>query len=193
MWSTLGAACGMEGLASKHTHAIWFQRSTIARSAIVVRVASGSRESTGGLSGYGATGPDASAIVLRHPNWGRILATFDFAFTRSGRSRRVAEWLQALRGMLMAEHTAEEEDAFVWRRGRDVVRLKRDGDGWYVTYQTVGKLMGPQRCVYEARHRQAKHAAWDMMARVINASRDEQEGVEAASMAARWMRRVSAS
>lgn len=93
----------------------------------------------------------------------------------------------------MAEHTAEEEDAFVWRRGRDIVRLKRDGDGWYVTYQTVGKLMGPQRCVYEARHRQAKHAAWDMMARVINASRDEQEGVEAASMAARWMRRMSAT
>jgi hypothetical protein len=93
--------------------------------------------------------------------------------------------------MLMAEHTVEEEDAFVWRRGRDIVRLRRDGEGWYVTYQTTGRLLGPQRCVYEARHRIAKHAAWDMMARVINASRDEQEGVEAASMAAKWMRRIS--
>lgn len=92
----------------------------------------------------------------------------------------------------MAEHTLEEEDAFVWRRGRDIVRLKRDGEGWYVTYQTAGRLLGPQRCVYEARHRIAKHAAWDMMARVINASRNEQEGVEAASMAAKWMRRTTA-
>lgn len=93
----------------------------------------------------------------------------------------------------MAEHTAEEGDAFVWRRGRDVVRLRREGDGWLVSYQTVGRLLGPQRSVYEARHRIAKHAAWDMMARVINASRDEQEGVEAATMAAKWMRRVTAS
>ena len=45
---------------------------------------------------------------------------------------------------------------------------------------------------HEARHRIAKHAAWDMMARVINASRDEQEGVEAATMAAKWMRRITA-
>jgi hypothetical protein len=95
--------------------------------------------------------------------------------------------------MLMAEHTAEEEDAFVWRRGRDVVRLKREGDGWFVSYQTVGRLMGPPRSIYEARHRIAKHAAWDMMARVINASRDEKEGVEAATMAAKWMRRITAS
>lgn len=99
----------------------------------------------------------------------------------------------ALRGMLMAEHTLEEENAFVWRRGRDIVRLKREGDGWAVSYHTVGRLMGPPRSVYEARHRIAKHAAWDMMARVINASRDEQEGVEAATMAAKWMRRITAS
>ena len=99
----------------------------------------------------------------------------------------------ALRGMLMAEHTMEEENAFVWRHGRDIVRLKREGDSWAVSYLTVGRLMGPPRSVYEARHRSAKHAAWDMMARVINASRDEQEGVEAATMAAKWMRRITAS
>jgi hypothetical protein len=124
---------------------------------------------------------------------GEDVASLDIALNRSGRSRRIGGWLQALRGMLMAEHTAEEKDAFVWRRGRDVVRLKREGDGWLVSYQTVGRLLGPQRSVYEARHRIAKHAAWDMMARVINASRDEQEGVEAATMAAKWMRRVTAS
>lgn len=91
----------------------------------------------------------------------------------------------------MAEHTMEEQDAFVWRHGRDTVILRREGDGWHVCYRTTGRLLGPPRCVYEARHRVAKHAAWDMMARVINVSRNEQEGVEAASMAAKWMRRTS--
>ncbi len=95
-----------------------------------------------------------------------------------------------LRGWVMAEHTREEDDAFVWRRGRDSVILRRMGDSWHVCYRTTGRLMGPPRCVYEATHRVAKHAAWDMMARVIHVSRDEREGVEAASMAARWMRRT---
>jgi hypothetical protein len=120
------------------------------------------------------------------------VASLNIALNRSRRPGRFGGWLMALRGMLMAEHTMEEENAFVWRRGRDIVRLKRDGDSWYVTYHTVGRLMGPPRSVYEARHRIAKHAAWDMMARVINASRDEQEGVEAATMAAKWMRRITA-
>lgn len=99
----------------------------------------------------------------------------------------------ALRGLLMAEHTSEEDDTFVWRSGRDVVLVRREGNGWYVCYQTAGKLLGPQRRVYEARHQVAKHAAWDMMARVINVSNNEQEGVEAASMAAKWMRRILAN
>jgi hypothetical protein len=124
---------------------------------------------------------------------GGIVASLDIALNRSRRPGRLGGWLMALRGMLMAEHTLEEENAFVWRRGRDIVRLKREGDGWAVTYHTVGRLMGPPRSVYEARHRIAKHAAWDMMARVINASRDEKEGVEAATMAAKWMRRITAS
>lgn len=92
----------------------------------------------------------------------------------------------------MAERTSEEHDVFTWRQGREMVRLKREGDSWHVCYLTAGKLLGPQRCVYEARHRIAKHAAWDMMARVIKASHDEDEGVQTASMAAKWMRRISA-
>jgi hypothetical protein len=121
------------------------------------------------------------------------LASIDVAFNRAGHIGRFGGWLQALRGMLMIERTAEEDDAFVWRRGRDVVRLRREGEGWLVSYQTAGRLLGPQRSVYEARHRIAKHAAWDMMARVISASHDEDEGVEAASMAAKWMRRISST
>jgi hypothetical protein len=132
------------------------------------------------------------ATCVLHALLGETVASLDIALNRSRRHRLFGGWLTAFRGMLMAEHTAEEENAFVWRRGRDIVRLKREGDGWYVSYHTVGRLMGPPRSVYEARHRVAKHAAWDMMARVINASRDEREGVEAATMAAKWMRRISA-
>lgn len=91
----------------------------------------------------------------------------------------------------MAERTVEDRDVFTWRRGRDVVRIRREGDSWHVSYLSAGKLLGPQRCLYEARHKVAKHAAWDMMARVIKASHDEDEGVQAASMAAKWMRRIS--
>ncbi len=121
------------------------------------------------------------------------MASYDFAVSCPGRLARLGGWIQALRGIKMVEHTAEEGGAFVWRRGRDVVRLRREGEGWLVSYQTGGRLLGPQRSVYEARHRIAKHAAWDMMARVINASHDENEGVEAARMAAKWMRRISSA
>ncbi len=81
-----------------------------------------------------------------------------------------------------------EANVFVWRHGRDEVRLAPDGDGWSVSYLAVGKLLGPRQLIYEAKHRRATHAAWDVMARVIRASRDEEEGVRVAQSAARWMR-----
>jgi hypothetical protein len=83
-----------------------------------------------------------------------------------------------------------EPNVFVWRHGRDEVRLRPDGDGWSVAYLAVGKLLGPRQVLYEARHKRATHAAWDVMARVIRASRDEEEGVRVAQSAARWMRGV---
>jgi hypothetical protein len=52
--------------------------------------------------------------------------------------------------------------------------------------------MGPSQTVYEALHRQAKFAAWDVMAKVIWASHDEEKGVEVAVQAAQWMRRAEA-
>jgi hypothetical protein len=42
--------------------------------------------------------------------------------------------------------------------------------------------------IYEAKHREAKHAAWDVMARVVRASSDEEQGLQVARSAARWMR-----
>lgn len=82
-----------------------------------------------------------------------------------------------------------DDDQFAWRQGKHVVLVKRTGGSWQVMYLSQGRLLGPRTCVYEATHRQAKHAAWDVMARVINASHDEEEGIEVAVKAAQWMRR----
>lgn len=79
-------------------------------------------------------------------------------------------------------------DAFVWRHGRAEVTLARTGESWHVVYTAAGRLLGPRQIVYSASHRQATHAAWDVMARVIRASRDEEEGLRAGRSAAQWMR-----
>lgn len=82
----------------------------------------------------------------------------------------------------------DQQDSFVWRRGRDLVVLRKNGESWLVSCTTQGKLLGPAQRVYEATHRQAKFAAWDVMSKVISVSHDEDEGVEVAVRAARWMR-----
>jgi hypothetical protein len=82
------------------------------------------------------------------------------------------------------------QDAFVWRQGRSEVSLQRDGNAWRVVYSSAGRLLGPRNVIHDARHRRANHAAWDVMARVIRASRDEDEALRVATQAAQWMRRV---
>lgn len=79
------------------------------------------------------------------------------------------------------------DDAFVWRHGRADVTLTREGDQWKVVYAAVGRLLGPRQTLYEMQHRRADLAAWDFMARVIHASRNESLGVQVACNAARWM------
>lgn len=86
----------------------------------------------------------------------------------------------------------EENEHFAWKYGKHIVIVKRTGGSWQVTCLTQGRLLGPRACVYEATHRFAKYAAWDVMARVISASHDEDEGVQAAVRAAQWMRRAEA-
>ncbi len=82
---------------------------------------------------------------------------------------------------------------FVWRHGKDIVTVSRTGSSWQVAFLTQGRLLGPRTVVYQGVHRQAKFAAWDVMARVINASHDEDEGISAAMNAAQWMRRQETS
>lgn len=79
-------------------------------------------------------------------------------------------------------------DAFVWRHGRADVALEWDRDAWKVTYGAIGRLLGPRQMLHEMRHRRADLAAWDVMARVIHASRDEDLGIRVACEAARWMK-----
>jgi hypothetical protein len=42
--------------------------------------------------------------------------------------------------------------------------------------------------LYQGRHRDPTYAAWDVMARVVLASRDEEEGLRAGRSAAQWLR-----
>ena len=94
---------------------------------------------------------------------------------------------------MASRETGRTGAEFVWRQGKDLVVVSRSGNSWQVAYLTQGRLLGPRTVVYQGLHRQAKFAAWDVMARVISASHDEEEGMSAAVDAAHWMRRQEAS
>jgi hypothetical protein len=79
-------------------------------------------------------------------------------------------------------------DAFTWKSDRAEVRLSLTGEGWVVQYSTVGRLLGPPQVLHQARHRDAKHATWDVMARVQSASNNEAEMVRAGHSAVRWIK-----
>jgi hypothetical protein len=82
----------------------------------------------------------------------------------------------------------DRTEFFVWTHEKDEVRLSPDGDAWTVCHTASTRLSGPSQVFYEATHRRATLAAWDVMARVIRATRDEDEGVRVGRSAARWMR-----
>lgn len=87
----------------------------------------------------------------------------------------------------MTDSDREVHPQYIWRQGRIEVVAEREGDSWLVRSTSTGRLFGPRELLYEGRHKQVKHAAWDVMACVIRASRDEDEGVNAGREAARWM------
>jgi hypothetical protein len=90
-------------------------------------------------------------------------------------------------GTVVTEHVNPPAQAYVWRSGRVEVVVELDGEGWRVVSSSAGRLFGPREKLYEARHKLARHAAWDVMACVIRATRNEDEGVAAGRAAARWM------
>lgn len=87
----------------------------------------------------------------------------------------------------MTDSDREIHPQYIWRQGRIEVVAERDGEGWRVRSTSAGRLFGPREVLYEGRHKLAKHAAWDVMACVIRATRNEDEGVNAGREAARWM------
>jgi hypothetical protein len=86
------------------------------------------------------------------------------------------------------EYAISTGDAFVWKSDRAEVMLSCTNEGWLVQYSTVGRLLGPPQILHEARHRDAKLAAWDVMARVQNASNNEAEMIRAGHSAVRWIK-----
>jgi hypothetical protein len=95
---------------------------------------------------------------------------------------------QLWEGNRLDENASVHGDTFVWRQGSSEVVLARESDGWSVIFASAGKLAGPRHVIYEAKHKEAKHAAWDVMARVVRASSDEEQGLRVARSAAKWMR-----
>lgn len=83
---------------------------------------------------------------------------------------------------------ASKNRTFIWKRGAYEVTLTLTKDGWVVVYSAAGRLIGPPQVIHQARHRDATHAAWDFMARVNLASRDQDEGLRAGQSAAQWIR-----
>ena len=79
-------------------------------------------------------------------------------------------------------------DEFTWKSDRAEVSLSLTGEGWIVQYSTVGRLLGPPQVLHHARHRDAKHATWDVMARVQSASHNEAEMVRAGHSAVQWIK-----
>ena len=79
-------------------------------------------------------------------------------------------------------------EVFVWRHGRAEVTLERTGNAWSVAYTTAGRLLGPRQTLYQQSHKVAHYAAWDVMARVVLACRDEDEGLRAGRGAVQWLR-----
>ena len=88
-------------------------------------------------------------------------------------------------GPVLADSERVTALQYLWRQGRVEVVVERQGEGWKVVSTTIGRLFGPRQVLYEANHKFAKHAAWDVMACVIRASRNEDEGVNAGREAAR--------
>lgn len=122
------------------------------------------------------------------PQEGILIVSIDLVLSQTWRgfARINFRWLGVA---MQSPQLWEQDEHFSWKQGKYVVLVRRTGSSWQVRCLTQGRLLGPRTCVYEATHRLAKYAAWDVMARVISASHDEEVGIEAAVQAAQWMRR----
>jgi len=85
------------------------------------------------------------------------------------------------------ESPIPSQDPFVFKQGRYEVRLSREDGSWLVQYSSSGRLFGPRELIYTERHVEPRHAAWDVMCRVIRATNDEETGLEQGRRAMAWL------
>ncbi len=84
-----------------------------------------------------------------------------------------------------------EIDPFVFRHGRYEVRLSRERGNFVVEYSSSGRLFGPREVIYTERHIEPRHAAWDVMCRVIRATDCEETGITIGRRAMAWLQSAS--
>jgi hypothetical protein len=94
-------------------------------------------------------------------------------------------------GLGASESSSHPGDTYIWKQGRHTVTLSCEAGAWVVRFTTAGRLFGPTETLYEERHTSERFACWDVMARVIRATHDEDEGVRAGRAAAAWINRRS--
>ncbi|HRA46720.1 MAG TPA: hypothetical protein PK819_01465 [Thermomicrobiales bacterium] len=82
-------------------------------------------------------------------------------------------------------------DPFIFRSGRYEVKLSSEGSSFRVEYSSSGRLFGPREVIYSERHIEPRHAAWDVMCRVIRATDDEATGISIGRSAMAWLQQFS--
>ena len=80
-------------------------------------------------------------------------------------------------------------DAFVWECGSAVISLVWEESSWMVRMERPSRLLGsPRTMMHQQSHLDPRFAAFDVHARVVLVSGDDEEGVRAGCAAARWLR-----
>lgn len=93
-------------------------------------------------------------------------------------------------GVSTRETNQAPKNVYIWKQGRHSVTLTREGGNWVVRLTSSGRLFGPTETIYEERHASERFACWDVMARVIRATQDEDEGLRAGRAAAAWVNKT---
>jgi hypothetical protein len=113
----------------------------------------------------------------------------DFVLFSSGRVRLHRTPDDAMGDLVsVGDYAISSGDIFMWKSDRAEVVLMDSEEGWLVRHSTVGRLLGPPQLLHQARHRDAKLATWDVMARVQNATKNEAEMVRAGHSAVEWIK-----
>jgi|SRR4051794_5230585 hypothetical protein len=78
-------------------------------------------------------------------------------------------------------------EPFVFRHSRYEIRLSKTDGRYLVEYSSSGRLFGPREVIYTEQHIEPRHAAWDVMCRVIRATDSEETGIAIGRQAMAWL------